>query len=48
MNQGGGGGGADPEREIDGAVVTGVGFDAASGSLWRNQRDADFDLGTSV
>ena len=48
MNQDGVGGGADPEHEIDRAVVTGVGFDAASGSLWRDQRDAGFDDGTSV
>ena len=48
MNQGGGGGGADPEHEIDWGIVTGVGFDAASGSLWRCHGDADHDLGTGV
>ena len=48
MNQDGGGGGADPEHEIDRAVVTGVGFDAASGSLWSRHCDADFNHGTSV
>ena len=47
MNQGGGGC-VDSERETDRAVVTGVGFDAASGSLWSRHSDADFDHGTTV